>query len=134
MFQPLRLCFNPFNIVSTTATLLQPFQHWFNHFSTIVTLRAEWVDIISILDTVRKTGFDELDLVGGNLFILERSNKHLSIRHLRGVEESRNLTSSLKLRVNTFNHHMPWGYSSLFKNTNTQDRELEILDSYINNE
>ena len=75
-----------------------------------------WKKIIDTMNLINGTGFAELDLIAENVFMIKRSNDdQFVIRHLQGLDQTKYLTSGMKLRMGIFNDHMPWGYQSLFK-------------------
>ena len=72
--------------------------------------------MIDTMNLINGTGFAELDLIAENVFMIKRSNDdQFVIRHLQGLDQTKYLTSGMKIRMGIFNDHMPWGYQSLFK-------------------
>ena len=89
-----------------------------------------WRKIIDTLDLIKATGFAELDLLAHNVFLIKRSkDDQFIIRHLKGLEQTKYLTSGMKLRMGIFNDHMPWGYNTLFKDygEHSEDCSLEFI-------
>jgi len=108
------------------------------HVSNVEEMQKdEWCKILARLDSVSTSGFDELDLVGGNLFMVKQreekgeDERKYTVRHLSGLSELRNLSSCLKLRTDCFNDHMPWGYNGLFKKAGKETCDVGVLDEFI---
>ena len=77
---------------------------------------TKWKDIIGAVDVVKETGFPPLDHVAHTTYLIKRAGDDHVVRHLEGLQASRNLSSNVKLRGGMFNNHMPWGYAGIFKN------------------
>ena len=92
-----------------------------------------WKKIIDTMNLIQATGFAELNHVAKNVFLIKRSSEdQFTIRHLKGLEDTKNLTSGMKLRMGVFNDHMPWGYGSLFKDYGEVSRNcsLDVLNLF----
>ena len=90
---------------------------------------TRWKDIIAATEIVKDTGFPPLDHAAHNVYLMKRAEVGHVVRHLEGLEATRNLSTNVKLRGGMFNDHMPWGYAGLFKNCggDTTGMTLDML-------
>ena len=75
---------------------------------------TEWEDILTACTAVDKTGFLPLSHIAGVTYLVKRSGEGHLVRVLQG-SQANPLAGEVRLRGGMFNDHMPWGYTSVFK-------------------
>ena len=75
---------------------------------------SEWEDILTACTAVDKTGFLPLNHIAGVTYLVKRSGEGHMVRVLQG-SQANPLAGEVRLRGGMFNDHMPWGYTSVFK-------------------
>ena len=75
---------------------------------------SEWEDILTACTAVDKTGFLPLNHIAGVTYLVKRGEGGHLVRVLQG-SQANPLAGEVRLRGGMFNDHMPWGYTSVFK-------------------
>ena len=110
-----------FNTVSSISTKVDEFR------SSISVDPVFWTTVEDAIDNRKVPAYDELYLLGQT--VLHMKNVHgdgdILIRKFEGVSETSLLSQDIRLSKKMFDHHMPWGYTNLFKH---QGESIELID------
>ena len=92
---------------------------------------GDWERVDAAVMSRRRDDTQPLCLVGAAVLQMMNTAGQVKIRLFRGVENTSVLSSELRLSKKMFDHHMPWGYSALFKLNHSDDvlPDLSVFDS-----
>ena len=108
-----------FNTVSSISTKVDEFR------SSISVDPVFWTTVEDAIDNRKVPDYDELYLLGQTVLHMKNVHGDVQIRKFEGVSETSLLSQDIRLSKKMFDHHMPWGYTNLFKH---QGESIELID------